>query len=82
MKKKILKHMKLNHEINGTSYESNVMLVSVEDGSYEVNVSLFTNTKIMDLRSTRYANLEEAAKQFCDISTKSVIEVSFVEDYE
>ena len=68
MKKDILKHVHTTCYANLKKHEQNVLLVSIEDGSYEVNVSWFTDGKITDLRSIKCANLEEASTQFNQIA--------------
>ena len=68
MKKDILKHVKTTCYVNHKKHEQNVLLVSVEDGNYEVNVSWFTDGKITDMRSIACTHLYEAGKQFEQIA--------------
>lgn len=82
MKKEILKHVSATRYVNGTKYERNVLLVLLEDGSYEVNISTFTNGKIGSQRTNMCANLDEAAMLFNRIGVELVTDLSFAEDYE
>ena len=72
MKKDILKHVHTTCYANLEKHEQNVLLVSIEDGSYEVNASWFTNGKITDQRSIKCANLKEASTQFNQIAVELV----------
>ena len=72
MKKDILKHVYTTCYANLEKHEQNVLLVSIEDGSYEVNASWFTDGKITDQRSIKCANLKEASTQFNQISIELV----------
>ncbi len=87
MKREILKHVRATRYVNHTEYERNVLLVLLEDGSYEVNVSTFTKGKTDSLRANTWrtntcANLDEAATLFNRIGIELVTDLSFAEDYE
>lgn len=72
MKKEILKHVHTTCCANLEEHEQNVLLVSTEDGSYEVNVSWFTNGIMTDKRSIKCNNLECASTQFNKIAIELV----------
>lgn len=82
MKREILKHVSATRYVNHTEYKRNVLLVLLEDGSYEVNVSSFTKGKTDSLRTNTCANLDEAATLFNRIGIELVTDLSFAEDYE
>lgn len=82
MKKDILKHVSATRYVNHTKYERNVLLVLLEDGSYEVNASTLTNGKIDSQRTNTCANLDDAATLFNRIGIELVTDLSFAEDYE
>lgn len=72
MEKDILKHVHTTYYANLEKHEQNVLLVSIEDGSYEVNVSWFIDGKITDQRSIKCANLKEASTKFNQITIELV----------
>lgn len=72
MKKDILKHMHTTCYAKHEKHKQNVLLVSIEDGGYEVNVSWFTDGKITDQRSIKCANLKEDSTQFNQIAIELV----------
>lgn len=82
MKREILKHVSAMRYVNNTKYGRNVLLVLLEDGSYEVNVSTFTNGKIDSQRTDMCATLDEAATLFNRLGIELVTDLSFAEDYE
>ena len=82
MKMDILKHVSATRYVNNTKYERNVLLVLLEDGSYEVNISTFTDGKIGSQRTNTCVTLDAAAALFNVIGIELVSDLSFIEDYE
>ena len=82
MKREILKHVSATRYVDQTKYVRNVLLVLIEDGSYEVNISTFSNGKIDSQRTNTCVTLDEATTLFNRIGIELVTDLSFAEDYE
>ena len=59
MKREILRHATLKDDLS-TKLQKDILLVKIEDGTYEVNVSFRENEKITYIFYRSYDNLKEA----------------------